>query len=160
MSTSSNHSDISATHLSAVNAIDHAIEFLSAELKKQRFVVPSGESTLYLEMRRDLPYAIHETEIQGTQILVNRNYKPLGSSLRTGEGWVVYEAATNGHVQLTPEQIASLVSPRQIRNLFGEEGAPWCGRRHASEYIDRLRSLRDCLSSPSLGVLKGVQKFV
>jgi hypothetical protein len=137
--------DISASHSSARDAVDHAIRFLEAELAKPRFTVPKGESKFYLEMRRDLPYIVHETALPETQILVNRNYKPLGNSSRTGENWVNYELATNGHVQLTPEQMKVIVSTGRERGLFGDENPPWSGRRDASAYLERLKALRNFL---------------
>ena len=137
--------DISASHSSARDAVDHAIRFLEAELAKPRFTVPKGESKFYLEMRRDLPYIVHETSLRETQILVNRNYKPLGNSSRTGENWVNYELATNGHVQLTSEQMKVIVSTGRERGLFGDENPPWFGRRDASAYLERLKALRNFL---------------
>jgi len=137
--------DISASYSSARDAVDYAIQFLEAELAKPRFTVPKGESKFYLEMRRDLPYFVHETEVPGTQILVNRNYKPLGNSSRTGENWVNYELATNCHVNLTQEQIKVVVSVGRERGLFGDENPPWFGRRDASVYLERLKALRKFL---------------
>ena len=137
--------DISASHSSARDAVDHAIQFLEVELAKPRFTIPKGESKLYLEMRRDLPYFVHETALLGTQILVNRNYKPLGNSSRTGDNWVNYELAKNGHVQLTQEQIKVVVSAGRERGLFGDENPPWIGRRDASAYLERLKALRNFL---------------
>ncbi len=146
MPTSKTHvPDISASHRSASDAVEHAIVFLETELAKQRFTAPKGESKFYLEMRRDLPYAIHETSLPDTQILVNRNYKPLGNNSRTGDNWVNYESTTNGHVKLTPQQIASIVSTGRKRSLFGDENPPWFGRREASAYLVRLKALRKLL---------------
>lgn len=137
--------DISASHRSARDAVDYAIRFLEAALAKPRFTVPKSESKFYLEMRRDLAYFVHEIAMPGTQILVNRNYKPLGNSSRTGEKWVNYELATNGHVQLTQEQIKVVVSAGRERGLFGDENPPWFGRREASAYLERLKALRKFL---------------
>lgn len=142
MTTKISSQDISAVHSSARDAVDHAIRTLSDLLQKPRFVIPKGDSTLYRELRRDMPYAIHETELLDTQILVNRNYKPLGNNSNTGEDWVVYEEATNGHVRLTASQIAAVVSPGCVRSLFGDGNTPWSGRQAASAYLERLKALR------------------
>lgn len=141
MSTKVQVPDISASHLSARDAVAHAIKFLAAQLARPRFVVPKGESRLYLEMRRDLPYVIHETALPGTQLLVNRNYKPLGNNSRTGENWVNYESATNGHSKLTPAQVASVVGPLHEWGLFGDGNPPWAGKREAAAYFERLKTL-------------------
>ena len=133
--------DISASHASAREGVEHAIKLMKQALAKERYVIPKGETKAYLEMRRDIPYFIHETEIQGTQILVNRNYKPLGSNARTAEDWVKYEDVKNMHVSLTEEQIASIVSSGRRRGLFGDENAPWFGRREAEAYLERLQKL-------------------
>ena len=137
--------DISASHLSARDAVAHAIRFLAAQLAKPRFVVPKSESRLYLEMRRDLPYVIHETALPGTQLLVNRNYKPLGNNSKTNENWVNYESATNGQTKLTPAQILSVVSPPHKRGLFGDGNPPWAGKREAVAYLERLELLHGSL---------------
>ena len=133
--------DISASHLSARDAVAHAINFLAAQLAKPQFVVPKGESRLYLEMRRDMPYVIHETALPGTQLLVNRNYKPLGNNSKTAENSVNYELAISGHTKLTAAQIASVVSPPHDRGLFGDGNPPWAGKREAVAYLERLKLL-------------------
>jgi len=96
----SNIPDISRNHQSVVEAVTHAIKLLETKLSPHRYYVRFG-SRIYQEMRRDMPYRIHKIAIQGTQILVNRNYKPLGSNLSTwGDGVVTYEDYKNHHVQL------------------------------------------------------------
>ncbi len=111
-------------------------------LAKSRFTVGQGVTKIYLELRRDLPYKVHETSVDGVQILVNRNYKPLGNSAKTAENWVDYEQATNMHVRLTPEEVRSVVSPGRESGLFGDGNPPWHGRKEATEYLERLRKLR------------------
>jgi hypothetical protein len=135
-------SSICASHASALEAVDHAIRSVEAALAKPRYVVPKGETKAYLEMRRDLPYIIHETDLPETQILVNRDYKPLGDNARTGERWVKYEDFKNMHVRLTTAEIKSVVSDGRERGLFGDGNPPWAGRRGAEAYLERLKRLR------------------
>ena len=137
--------DISATHVSAFAAVSHAIAFLAELLAKSKYPVPKGETPLYLKMRRDFPYVIHETKDVDVQILVNRNYKPLGNSSRTAEDWVDYEACKNGHVRLSRLQIDAVCAPEQDRSLFGDGNSPWNGKREANAYMKRLLKLRDAL---------------
>ncbi len=94
-------------------------------------------------MRRDLPYVIHDTESPGTQILVNRKYKPVGS---TAEDFVNYEEFTNLHVRLTEDQIRSVACPSHERGLFGDASAPWHERSNATDYLTRLKALHKLLS--------------
>ena len=133
--------DISTDHATARDAVAHAIKFLGALLAKPRFTIQRGETKLYLEMRRDLPYVIHKTALKDTQLLVNRNYKPLGNNSRTRENLVNYELAINGHVKLTPNQIESVASPSRGRSLFGDGNPPWAGKREAVAYLERLELL-------------------
>ena len=133
--------DISSSHISAKDAIAQAVRLLESALAKARYVIPRSETKGYLEMRRDLPYVVHETELPGTQILVNRNYKPLGNSSRTGAGWVKYEECRNMHVKLTSEQIRSFAGPGRERALFGDGDPPWAGRKEAKAYLERLKKL-------------------
>jgi hypothetical protein len=137
--------DISGSYRTATEAVDHAITQLTSMLAKPRFSVGQGETKVYLELRRDLPYRIHETSLSGVQILVNRNYKPLGNSSKTAEKWVDYEQAKNMHVQLTHDEIRSIVSTGHEPGLFGDGNPPWHGRKQANEYLARLRKLRSLI---------------
>lgn len=139
--------DLSHQHSSALAAVEYAIAELQGLLAKPRFSIPKGESRVYVELRRDMPYVIHETALPGTQILVNRNYKPLGNNSRAHRNQVNYEQHLVGHVRLTPEQIASVVSPGRQRGLFGDENPPWSGKKAALTYLARLERLRELLSS-------------
>ena len=136
--------DISRSHKSAAEAVAYAITSLEAALSVARFSM-NRPSCAYYEMRRDMPYFIHETTIPGTYILVNRNYKPLGSNQPTGGNYAVYEKFTNLHVRLTPEQIASVVSPGYTHGLFGDGNPPWSGRKAANAYLARLCALQSHL---------------
>src|SRR5882724_2711012 len=128
--------DISATHTSPLQAIDHAMRAVEAHLAKPDFWVPIGENAIYLGLVRDLPYMAHETHLPGTQILVNRNYKPLGNNARPDEGWADYEQQLNLHVRLSPVQIAEVASPLKALALFSDKDAPWQGREEAAAYLE------------------------
>lgn len=138
--------DISARHSSAKDAVRHAIESLEGLLAKPRFTIGKGESRQYLELRRDMPYVVHETSLTDTQILVNRNYKPLGSNSRAHQNDVNYEEHDVGHIHLSNEQIATVTSPGRERGLFGDGNPPWRGRKEAKEYLARLKRLYELLS--------------
>ena len=142
-------SNICASHASPLEAVEHAIRSVEAALAKPRYVIPRGETKGYLEMRRDLPYIVHETDLPETQILVNRNYKPLGDNARTGERWVKYEDFKNLHVRLSAAEIKSVVSDGRERGLFGDGNPPWAGRREAQAYLERLKRLHSILRSHS-----------
>ena len=139
--------DISASHASARSAVDFAVNFLSELLERPRYPIPKGETPLYLLMRRDLPYVIHETKSPDIQILVNRNYKPLGNSSRTAEDWVDYELFTNVHVHLSPAQVHAICAPDRDRSLFGDGAPPWSGKRAANAYLKKLLKLRQALAA-------------
>lgn len=132
--------DFSASHGSSTDAIARAIFLMESALAKRSFTIPRT-SRVYLEMRRDLPYVLNETRIPDTQILVNRNYKPLGNNSRAHENWVEYEAFTNLHVHLAPHELDSVVSTGRERGLFGDENPPWASRVHAVAYLERLKRL-------------------
>ncbi|MDP3191039.1 hypothetical protein [Rhodoferax sp.] len=92
--------DISRSHNSAVEAVIYAIVSMESVLSVARYSL-RGPSIGYYKMRSDMPYIIHATTISNTYILVNRNYKPLGSNQPTGGDDVMYEDFTNLHVHLT-----------------------------------------------------------
>ncbi len=137
--------DICASHSSALEAVDFAIQFLSDLLSKPRFIVPKGETELYLQMRRDFPYVIHKTSQEGVQILVNRNYKPLGNSSRTTEDWVNYDTCIHMHVHLTDTQINEVNVPNIDSSLFGDGNPPWNGKRESNAYMKRLLGLKKAI---------------
>ena len=132
--------DLSRSHASAKKAVGYAIQWLSAFLSKASFNVKSGGTT-YRMMRRDFPYVIHDTNITGTQILVNRAYKPVGSIVPSSGPYANYEEFTNLHVQLDSAQIRSVVSAPHERGLFGDGNPPWRKKSYAREYLQRLQKL-------------------
>jgi hypothetical protein len=133
--------DLSRAHPSARAAVEHAIADLRASLSAPKFRIKPG-SHIYLEMRRDMPYVIHDTGLAGTQILVNRDYKPLGNSSRD---WVNYDAYPNLHIRLTASQIKAVVKPPHERGIFGDASTPWRGRTEALLYLERLELLTSYL---------------
>jgi hypothetical protein len=136
--------DLSRSHSSAKAAVSHAIQWLSGLLAKSSFSVKAGGLT-YRTMRRDLPYVIHDTSIPGTQILVNRHYKPVGSNVPASGPNAIYEEFDNLHVQLGTKEIQSVVSPPHERGLFGDGNAPWHSKSNAKAYLERLEKLQGLL---------------
>ena len=132
--------DLSGSYANAAEAVTHAIRSLSALLSAPRYSVRTTSET-YLKLRRDLPYVIHSTGIPGTYLLVNRNYKPVGSNSPAHENWVDYDKCTNLHIRVSPEQIASIVTPGYEFGLFADGNPPWYSRKFAEAYLHRLRSL-------------------
>lgn len=138
--------DLSRSHGSATDALNFAISSLESALAVSRYSF-NGVTRPYLEMRRDMPYCIHGTPIPGTQILVNRNYKPLGNNIETGGEHSKYEDFINLHVRLTNNQIAAVADRGQSSYLFGDENPPWCSRAAAKAYLKRLVLLRGLLET-------------
>ncbi|BCT68594.1 hypothetical protein NNRS527_02197 [Nitrosospira sp. NRS527] len=104
--------DISRSHRYAAEATACAIASLNSALL--RYPIRKA-SRAYFEMQRDLPYFIQATVIPATCILVNRNYKPIGSNQAAGDRGLKYEDFKALHVRLTPAQIAAVVSPGSAR---------------------------------------------
>ena len=139
--------DISVSHPTALAAVEFASNFLVELLSRSRYPIPKGGTPLYLQMRRNLPYFIHQTKNSDTQILVNRNYKPLGnSSLRT-EVWVDYELFTNVHIHLSAGQVQAICAPDGDRSFFGDGAPPWSSKRSANAYLNKLLKLREGIAS-------------
>ena len=136
--------DLSRSHSSAKTAANHAIQWLSVLLSKSSFSIKAG-GLAYRTMRRDLPYVIHDTSIPGTQILVNRHYKPVGSNVPASGPDAVYEEFLNLHVRLSAEEICTVVSPPHERGLFGDGNAPWHSKSNAKAYLERLKKLQALL---------------
>jgi hypothetical protein len=143
--------DESRSYTCPARAVGTAKSLLYAVISEPRWPKPTGRigRSYDLLMHRDLPYVIHFTDIPGTQILVNRQYKPVGSNLVYP--WVRYEDYANLHTQLTPAQIAAICSPLPTA-LFDDGNPPWKGRREAREYMKKLELLSSFLqNTPSMG---------
>lgn len=140
--------DLSRNYRSAAHAVACAVEELEAALSGSAYWLQERGRT-YFELRRDLPYGIQETELPGTQILVNRQYMPLGNPLKKWGTRVAYEDYQNLHVRLTPEEITNILGPRSQTALFDDGSAPWLGRKVAKAYLVRLKLLLERLDRSS-----------
>lgn len=126
---------------SAKEAVAYAIKSLKTYLKKPRFSVGPGKSKAYLELRRDLPYVIHILPSGGVQILLNRNYKPLGDPSKTGEDWKNYEDFKNLQVEITDEQMMEIGPLGKDFYIFDDGSSPWLSREKAEQYLNRLHKI-------------------
>ena len=82
------------------------------------------------------------------QILVNRNYKPVGSTVPENEEIPVYEDYANAHVRFTDARVETIVIPASARRLFVDGNEPWIGKLEGKEYLARLYRLMIFLSLP------------
>jgi hypothetical protein len=138
--------DVSQSYETAAEAVWHAIGLM--EVARPRGKKRRRDVDTLLVLRRDLPYMIHETTIPDTQILVNRQYKPLGCSLSGSDKWVRYEDYVPMHIHLSQKQISAVVAPPYHRALFGDGCAPWHNRDDAIDYLKRLQRLHELLEGP------------
>jgi hypothetical protein len=136
--------DISQSHSSVVEAIRYAVQSLKKSLPASRHPI-SFTSRRYNEMRRDMPYAIQSVSDSTAHILVNRNYKPLGSNKRTADR-VDYDTFKNLQVSLPLEKFNVAILPGTKANFFDDESAPWLGQVEANQYFQRLLELQSCLA--------------
>jgi len=132
--------DLSRSYPDAKAATRHALALLEASLTHKRYS-PSPNTWRYHELRRDLPYVIHEVDLPDTWILVNREYKPVGSNMRSRDGFAVYEDYPNLHVHMTRKQLVALRFLGSGRALFSGSCTPWNSRSDAKAYIVRLNRL-------------------
>jgi hypothetical protein len=128
--------DISGTYSDPLTPLDRAID-LTRKYLAGRGVLAARR---YLEMRRDLPYRILPTGNR-RQIIVNREYKPLGWPNKSK--FARYEECLSQHIDLSEEALAKCRHPRRTNGLFGDECAPWHSRMDARQYLLRLLALRD-----------------
>lgn len=157
--------DVSASHQTVIAAIDAAINLLETELQKKRYQVKRG-SVLYWMMRRDLPYQIHQLGdgvrcgslkhgYTNPQILVNREYKPLGyirfredlsewADVETDRTRVNYLEYPSSHIGIPDHEIRWLCVewPNELGALYLDHCPPWRSRDDAYNYIGKLRRLR------------------
>lgn len=133
--------DLSGHHKDAKAAAYYGLRTL---INVPRTRYPMRVNTgLYHRLRRDLVYVIHDVALPNTQILVNREYKPLGSNML--DGWARYEDYPHLRVHLTPKQIAAVCAPCTPGALFDDGCPPWQSPSDAKAYLDRLKRLLDAL---------------
>ena len=133
--------DICDTLISAKNAVDYAIDYVTCLLSVPRLKI-YGASKVYFEMRCWLPYCAHETD-DGHHLLVNRRYKPVG---QISKEWANYQDFQHLFVQLSDKQL-QMLSPYGASKgyLFADGSAPWSSRRKAENYLERLKMLQQML---------------
>ena len=141
--------DISRSHASAADALRLATGELRPAIYGTNQYWRKERGSVYWHLRRDLPYAIQNTDLPGVQILVNRQYKPLGSTVAlrcTDENvWAIYEHYPHLHVRLTPAEIHRICLPWD-GYLFNDGCPPWRGRKEATEHLTRLCWLEESVA--------------
>lgn len=133
--------DIASKFVTAANAVDFAIAYMDAILRRKRFRIDT-RSIAYFEMRSWLPYGAESVD-GSTRILVNRDYKPVGA---TSKDHFQYEQFTNLHAVLEPSEFHAFTWPGATQAfLYYDACPPWASRISASNYRDRLHRLRGLL---------------
>jgi len=139
--------DICSKFVSATNATSFAVDYMNCLLSLPRYRLTPG-TLAWVEMHCWLPYSVLLME-DGKQILVNRNYKPVGTKSKE---WVEYEDYAHLHSRLNDAQMKSF-SPR-IKSpgfIFNDGCAPWHSRKDAEAYLARLKLLLLAIQASSSG---------
>lgn len=131
--------DIWSEFSTAKHAVDFAIDYMATLLQVPRFKV-GMRSLAYWELRSWLPYVL-EPAGEGTQILANRYYKPVGMDVTEH---VDYKKFGTLHSKLQAAQIAAFSHSLEGEGyLYGE--SPWSSRKAAEAYLKRLKILKSVL---------------
>lgn len=129
--------DLSQKFISPINAVEFSIAYMTALLRRVRFLVAEG-SVAKWEMRCWLPYGAIESE-RGNRLLVNRMYKPVGM---TSDDWVDYEQFPQHALKLRADQWQQFAWPgAKDAFLYADICAPWGSRELATQYLKRLDRL-------------------
>lgn len=118
------------------DVVEFAIDYVTTLLTVPRFLV-GRRSHVYWEMRLWLPYVV-ETAHGRAQLLVNREYKPVG--MDTTEH-VDYAKFTAFHTKMHAEQIDPF-SHRLTGHGYLYGDSPWSSRKAAEIYLKRLQKLQ------------------
>lgn len=122
----------------AANAVDFAIAYVDGLLAQPRFLL-NTKSVAYWEMRFWLPYGANRVE-GDTHILVNRYYKPAGSTSREHLDYAAYP-----HLSLRLDDDSWRAFAHRTAEqpfLFNDGCPPWHSRQDAEAYLGRLKELR------------------
>lgn len=136
--------DIQARFVSAANAVDFAVAYMESALRVPRYSAPLA-SVANHEMHLWLPYSAlgMGTDDSGPQILVNRQYKPVGDV--SGQH-VTYEDHTHLHLNASQADRAIFSHrPGATGFLYNDGCTPWRSRTNGEGYLARLQSLRSVL---------------
>jgi hypothetical protein len=120
------------------NAVDFGLAYVEGLLAQPRFRL-STKSVAYWEMRLWLPYGANRIE-GDTFILVNRHYKPVGS---TTKDHVDYRTYPHLSLRLHGDSWRAF-SHRTAEQpfLFNDGCPPWATRQDAEAYLGRLAEMR------------------
>lgn len=133
--------DICQEFGSARNAVDFAIAYIECLLAVPRFRVDRA-SKAYWEVRLWLPYEVSENG-ENTQILVNRQYKPVG---KISTAWVNYEEFPHLETHLQSSELDAIAHrPTSSGYLYNDGCTPWSSRKDAARYLERLKKLQGFL---------------
>ncbi|TDM05863.1 MAG: hypothetical protein C4K60_14290 [Ideonella sp. MAG2] len=134
--------DISQALVSSQNAVEYAIDYMKCLLTVPRFKVYSATITNW-EMRSWLPYFLQPLG-NGSCILVNRNYKPVG---QVANDWARYEEFPQLHLRISDDLRGCItVSGSAVGYLFNDGTSPWSSRAAAQAYLERLGVLQQALN--------------
>lgn len=128
----------------AYQAVLYGEELLAELLARQRFSVRK-DSECHSQLRQCLVYCIHETSVPNRKILLNRNYKPIGSSVPSGGPYADYDVEVSRHVHLTEEQVRQFGTPRCPGFLYLDDTKPWLSRKLAERYLSEVSRLKGLL---------------
>lgn len=123
-----------------------ALSALDTALLSMRDSLASHDYKKKLDvMRNHLLYALHPTAKPDIYIMVNRNYKPIGSSAESGFPHDDYEAFPNLHVRLTQKQIQSVAISQVDGVYYVFNGQIWESKSAGRECVERMLKLRERL---------------
>jgi hypothetical protein len=116
------------------HVVQHAIEFMNCLLQATNKVVDKS-SLAFAEMRIWLPY-VTEYVGEGTYLLVNRGYDPVG---KLPNGHSQYSEYPHMHAQLSAGQLEALAfRPGESGTAFNDGTQPWASPELARAYAARL----------------------
>lgn len=130
--------DLDGKFASAANAVDFACAYIEGLLEQKRFRL-SAKSVAYWEMHFWLPYGANRVA-GDTFVLVNRYYKPVGS---TSRDFVDYAAYPRLSLRLHGDDWRTFSHQKAEQPFLFHDGCPpWATRQDAEAYHERLTKLR------------------
>lgn len=138
----SNQTNARPSHVTVV--LERAANELRELLAKKRFNAYGDNDEPIPFLRRDLPYVAYRT-VDGRYLLVHRDYGLLGTEQK-GENPIILSAQHGKNVSKTicisADQLMQITFPVTLgRGFFDDSSAPWCGRKQAEKYLQKLELL-------------------
>lgn len=124
----------------------YAVDAVISDVKFALTLRPKQYKEYMVEIRPDLIYCLHATTIApNVKLLVNRNYKPVGSTAPYGPPYADYEAATDLQIRLPKSQLENVSLKEVDEKYYLYHDGLVFDKKAGADYLAKVTALRALL---------------